>query len=268
MRPVLLIGDTAFDAVHTASFALCLVLIAALIWLRARSRERLAEQSAEAGRRIAGLETELSHAAARRDEAREMVAGLEQRLRTQSEVARAAELKLAAAEARSAEDRKEFADLAQGALRQANAQFLELANETFAKHKEGARGDLETLMKPIGESFTEFKTRIDSLEKVRVGDKTALQEQVRAIQDSLHQNTRETGKLVNALTAPKGGGRWGEMTLRNVMEQAGLSAYCDFNEQVHDATESGAQRPDAVIHLPGDRQIVVDSKVSLEAYLK
>ncbi|MEO0720880.1 MAG: DNA recombination protein RmuC [Pseudomonadota bacterium] len=268
MRPVLLIGDTAFDAVHTASFALCLVLIAALIWLRARSRERLAEQSAEAERRIAGLETELSHAAARRDEAREMVAGLEQRLRTQSEVARAAELKLAAAEARSAEDRKEFADLAQGALRQANAQFLELANETFAKHKEGARGDLETLMKPIGESFTEFKTRIDSLEKVRVGDKTALQEQVRAIQDSLHQNTRETGKLVNALTAPKGGGRWGEMTLRNVMEQAGLSAYCDFNEQVHDATESGAQRPDAVIHLPGDRQIVVDSKVSLEAYLK
>ncbi|MEL7452426.1 MAG: DNA recombination protein RmuC, partial [Pseudomonadota bacterium] len=133
--------------------------------------------------------------------------------------------------------------------------------------KEGAKGDLKQLMAPIGDSFAEFKKRVEAIEKVRAEDKSTLQEQVRAIGESLHQNTLETGKLVNALTAPKGGGRWGEMTLRNVMEQAGLSAHCDFDEQVHDRTEEGVQRPDAVINLPGGRQIVVDAKVSLDAYL-
>ena len=122
-------------------------------------------------------------------------------------------------------------------------------------------------MKPIGENFDEFKKRVTEIEKVRAKDKSAIKEQVEAIGKSLMLNTAETGKLVNALTAPKGGGRWGEMTLRNVMEQAGLSGHCDFNEQVSDQTEEGRQRPDAVIHLPGGRQIVIDSKVSLDAYM-
>ncbi|MGB3626799.1 MAG: DNA recombination protein RmuC, partial [Henriciella sp.] len=115
--------------------------------------------------------------------------------------------------------------------------------------------------------FDAFKKRVTEIEKVRAEDKSAIKEQVEAIGKSLMLNTAETGKLVNALTAPKGGGRWGEMTLRNVMEQAGLSGHCDFDEQVSDQTEDGRQRPDAVIHLPGGRQIVIDSKVSLDAYM-
>jgi DNA recombination protein RmuC len=157
--------------------------------------------------------------------------------------------------------------MAQGVLARANTQFLQLANETFEKHKEGAKGQLTELMKPIGENFETFRQRVDALEKVRVEDKSALKEQVEAIHASLKVHTAETGKLVSALTAPKGGGRWGEMTLRNVMEQAGLSQHCDFSEQVSEASESGRQRPDAIIHLPGGRQIVVDSKVSLDAYM-
>ena len=245
MTPIVTIGTAGFDAVHIVLLlgVLGLGFAAYVLWGRA------------------GL--------ARREQTRteEDLSDTKQALRTKEEVARQAEIALAEIRARSQEDERKFADLAQGVLRTANAQFLQLANETFEKHKEGAKGQLQELMKPIGENFDAFKKRVDDLEKVRTEDKSLLSEQVKAIGESLHRNTAETGKLVNALTAPKGGGRWGEMTLRNVMEQAGLSAHCDFNEQVHDATEEGRQRPDAIIRLPGDRQIVIDSKVSLASYM-
>jgi DNA recombination protein RmuC len=245
MTPIVTIGTAGFDAVHVVLLlgVLGLGFAAYVLWGRADLARR--EQSR--------TEEDLSDT--------------KQALRTKEEVARQAEIALAEIRARSEEDERKFADLAQGVLRTANAQFLQLANETFEKHKEGAKGQLQELMKPIGENFDAFKKRVDDLEKVRTEDKSLLSEQVKAIGESLHRNTAETGKLVNALTAPKGGGRWGEMTLRNVMEQAGLSAHCDFNEQVHDATEEGRQRPDAIIRLPGDRQIVIDSKVSLASYM-
>lgn len=179
-----------------------------------------------------------------------------------------AKLQLAELKGQQHRDTEQFGELARVVLQRTQSQFLQLANETFEKHKETTKGDLKALMGPIGENFEEFKKRVSEIEKVRAEDKSAIQEQVKAIGESLHRNTQETGKLVNALTAPKGGGRWGEMTLRNVMEQSGLSAYCDFDEQVTDQTEAGRQRPDAVIHLPGGRQIVVDSKVSLDAYMQ
>ena len=252
MEALVQIGTVGLDAIHLGSFVVCMTLLGVLLWARgehARLADALAREELE------------------RAEAEEQAEKSEQQLLTQRKAADEARIALARAEARSAEDDKKFADLAQGVLRQANAQFLQLANETFEKHKEGAQGQLKQLMQPIGENFDAFKKRVDDLEKVRAADKSAIQEQVKAIGESLHRNTAETGKLVNALTAPKGGGRWGEMTLRNVMEQAGLSGHCDFNEQVTDTTETGRQRPDAVIHLPGGRQIVVDSKVSLDAYM-
>jgi len=245
MTPIVTIGTAGFDAVHIVLLlgVLGLGFAAYVLWGRADL--------------------------ARREQARtaDDLSDTKQALRTKEEVARQAEIALAEIRARSQEDERKFAEMAQGVLRTANAQFLQLANETFEKHKEGAKGQLQELMKPIGENFDAFKKRVDDLEKVRTEDKSLLSEQVKAIGESLHRNTAETGKLVNALTAPKGGGRWGEMTLRNVMEQAGLSAHCDFNEQVHDATEEGRQRPDAIIRLPGDRQIVIDSKVSLASYM-
>jgi len=252
MEILVQIGTVGLDAIHLSLIGLILALLGGGAWLGdqlLRTRETLERDQL-------GLE-----------EARAEIEKYEHRLEVQRQEAEIAKLDLARAEARSEEEDKRFADLAQGVLRQANAQFLQLANETFEKHKTGAEGQLKAMMQPIGKNFEDFRKRVEAIEKVRAEDKSAIQAQVEAIGESLHRNTAETGKLVNALTAPKGGGRWGEMTLRNVMEQAGLSGHCDFNEQVNDQTEEGRQRPDAVIHLPGERQIVVDSKVSLDAYL-
>lgn len=249
MTPVITIGSAGFDLVHVI-----LLLIAAglgvYLW---QSRQR--------------GDVERERLMTERNAAQDELSRLRQREQTLEAARREAELKLAAAEARSAEDERKFAELAQGVLARANSMFLERAEETFKRHREGAQGELKELMKPIGENFESFRQKVEAIEKVRTEDKSLLSEQVRAIAESLHRNTAETGKLVNALTAPKGGGRWGEMTLRNVMEQAGLSAHCDFSEQVHDDTEEGRQRPDAIIRLPGDRQIVIDSKVSLASYM-
>lgn len=245
MEPIIQIGDVGLDLIHLLAIVVALGFGAALY--------RLNEQHNQERLKATELSADLSHS--------------EQELNTQRALAENARLELAELKGQTTKQREEFSTLAQQVMKQAQAQFAEMADETFKKHREGAKGELKELMKPIGENFSEFKKRVADIEKVRAEDKSAIQEQVKAIGESLHRNTAETGKLVNALTAPKGGGRWGEMTLRNVMEQAGLSAHCDFNEQVHDQTEEGRQRPDAVIHLPGGRQIVVDSKVSLEAYM-
>ena len=249
MPPIVTIGSLELDLIHVALLLLA-VGLGVYLW-QARQGGALERQ----------------RLLAERDGAQGEVTRLRQREQTLDAVARDAQLKLAAAEARSAEDERKFAELAQGVLARANTMFLERAEETFKRHREGAQGELKELMKPIGENFETFRQKVEALEKVRIEDKSLLSEQVKAIGESLHRNTAETGKLVNALTAPKGGGRWGEMTLRNVMEQAGLSAHCDFSEQVHDDTEEGRQRPDAIIRLPGDRQIVIDSKVSLASYM-
>lgn len=245
MTPLITIGSIGLDAVHVV-LLLAAIGFGVFAWTLRGS-------------------TDLVRRDLRRAE--EDLADTKQALKTQQDVARQAEISLAEARARSAEEETKFAQLAQGVLQRANTAFLERADETFKRHREGAQGELKELMKPIGENFDAFKKRVDDLEKVRTEDKSLLSEQVKAISESLIRNTAETGKLVNALTAPKGGGRWGEMTLRNVMEQAGLSAHCDFSEQVHDETEDGRQRPDAIIRLPGDRQIVIDSKVSLASYM-
>ncbi len=245
MEPIIQIGDTGLDLIHLIAIVIALGLGAALY--------RLNEQHTQEQARAEELEADLAHS--------------DQELKTQRIKAEESQLALAQLRGQTDKQREEFATLAQQVMKQAQAQFVEMADETFKKHREGAKGELSELMKPIGKNFDEFKKRVSDIEKVRAEDKSAIQQQVKAIGESLHRNTAETGKLVNALTAPKGGGRWGEMTLRNVMEQAGLSGHCDFNEQVNDQTEEGRQRPDAVIHLPGGRQIVVDSKVSLEAYM-
>jgi DNA recombination protein RmuC len=191
MEPIVTIAGQDFDLAHLILFFLALGA-GVIAWMQistARLKtERLSEQ--------------LDLATDEREAARQRALTLEANLRE-------AEIALAETRARSAEDEKKFADMAQGVLRQANAQFLQLANETFEKHKEGAQGHLKELIKPIGENFDAFKKRVDEIEKVRTEDKSAIQEQVKAIHESLKLNTTETGKLVSALTAPKGGGRWG-----------------------------------------------------------
>ena len=239
MEPIVTIGQTGLDLIHLIAIGLVLALAGGLIWLHNRFSHQ-AERLTDERDRLDGELTETS-----------------QQLTTQRLVAAETSEKLAVAEARSTEDEKRFAELAQGAVRQAHSHFLDRADERFGK-----------MVEPIDKSFGEFKQRIEAIEKVRAEDKSMIGEQVKAISESLRHNTAETGKLVTALSAPKGGGRWGETTLRNVMEHAGLSAFCDFTEQTNDTVDGQRIRPDVIIKLPGGREIVVDSKVSLDDYLK
>ncbi|MEO0981616.1 MAG: DNA recombination protein RmuC [Pseudomonadota bacterium] len=251
------IGGASIDALHLVFLAVAAAAIGALFWMR---DQRRATEAALAAR----LELETR-------EAERMAAELataEAELRAQRERAEKAEKDVAGLAAVQGELEKKFSDMAQGVLERSQRQFLTLANETFQRHQTGAKGDLEKLMAPIGENFAEFKKRVDAIEKVRTEDRSALQEQVKAIGESLQRNTRATGKLVTALSAPRGGGSWGEESLRNVMELAGMSAHADFVEQSHDDTERGRMRPDVIVRMPGGREIVVDSKVSMEDFLK
>ncbi len=257
MEPIVLIGRLELDALHLVAFGAAMIAAAAVFWLRNRADRALSE-----------VERARDWEAKERARLAEEAGFAREEVKTQRLRAEDAERRLAGLSALSAEMDKKFGDLAQGVLRQANAQFLELANETFEKHKAGAKSDLEQLMQPIGQSFSEFKQRVEAIEKVRLEERTALQEQVRAIGDSLQQNTHATSKLVTALSAPRGGGSWGEESLRNVMELAGMSAHADFAEQTSQDAEGGRMRPDVIIRMPGGREIVVDSKVSMEDFLK
>ncbi len=180
---------------------------------------------------------------------------------------------LAAAQAqkseRSESEEARFVALAAKALEASQAQFLALANQTFETHKQAAAGSVKEVITPAQEALAKLATSVDALEKARLQDKSAINEQVRQIVDAVGNTNKTTTQLLSALRAsPKMRGRWGEQTLRNVLELSGLSAHVDFVEQFSTTDGEGARlRPDVVINLPGGRCIVVDSKVALSGYL-
>jgi DNA recombination protein RmuC len=125
------------------------------------------------------------------------------------------------------------------------------------------------LVQPIKESLEKVDTKLGELENERVASYSALNEQLRGLVETHLPGLRnETEKLVKALRQPTVGGRWGELQLKRVVEMAGMLDHCDFLEQENRTTEDRKLRPDLIVKLPGGRNIVVDAKAPISAYLE
>jgi DNA recombination protein RmuC len=185
-----------------------------------------------------------------------------------AETARAGEREAAFKEAAQNLE-KTFESLASRALNQSNQSFLAQAKEVFEAQQKLAAGGVKEVVAPVQEQFARLSETIAALDKSRTEDKSALTEQMRQIGEAMSQTQTVTGKLAHALRAgPKTRGRWGEETLKNVLELSGLSSRIDFvAEQSAQDGEGSRVRPDVVINLPGGRCIIVDSKVALSGYL-
>lgn len=167
-----------------------------------------------------------------------------------------------------------FNALSSAALKSSSEDFLRLASEHLGKVVADTKGKLgehqaamDGMIKPLYETLKRYEEQIRSIEESRHKAYGSLEEQLRALALTHENLQRETSNLVSALRKPQVRGRWGEMQLRRVAELSGMSMHCDFTEQQSMDTEKGRIRPDMIVHLPMEREIVVDSKVSLEAYL-
>ena len=168
-----------------------------------------------------------------------------------------------------------FKALAAEALRSNNQSFLTLATQNLETFQQHAKGELEKrelainqIVTPVKEALLRLDTQVNQLEKERVGAYRELSTQVKSLTDGQTQLRNETANLVKALRAPQVRGRWGEIQLKRVVELAGMLEYCDFTQQTTITTEEGRLRPDLVVRLPGSKNIVVDAKVPLAAYLE
>jgi DNA recombination protein RmuC len=167
-----------------------------------------------------------------------------------------------------------FKSAASDALTQNNKQFLDLAKSQLETHVKEAEGNLDErksaiaeMLKPVKESIDSYKKRIEELEKGSEKTFGQVTEMLSNIQLTNASLQKETGALVNALRNPRVRGKWGEIGLKRVVEFSGLSAHCDFVEQVFTEGEDSVLKPDMIINLPGNSHVVVDSKLPLDAYL-
>ncbi|NML04958.1 DNA recombination protein RmuC [Sphingomonas sp. G-3-2-10] len=161
-----------------------------------------------------------------------------------------------------------FADLANRALTEAQESFLKRADDRFRQSEEAAGQNLKSLLQPVSERLQRYEEGVAKVEAERrdaFGDLKGQIEQMRIGQERV---STEAAKLVNSLrNAPKSRGRWGEQQLKNVLETCGLSEHTDFQTEVSIGVEDGGRlRPDAIVRVPGGRALVIDAKVSLNAY--
>jgi DNA recombination protein RmuC len=168
-----------------------------------------------------------------------------------------------------------FNQLADRQLQSHSDTFLKLARETLSVQTERAKGDLtareqaiDGLVAPIREALARAERQMQELDKSRSETQGSISKQLESLAASQHALSAETRNLVNALRRPEVRGQWGEITLRRLVELAGMVEHCDFVTQSHQSTEDGAIRPDMVIHLPDARDLVVDVKTPLDAYLE
>lgn len=228
-----------------------------------RERDELAPRLATATTRAAEgdlAREELARIRADRDAAR---AELE---RLKADAENFAEQKRLLVEAQEAL-RKEFENAGNKVLEKAQEAFLNRAHARFEESEKTSAERLKALLAPVDQRLKSYEEQVSKLEKDRVdafGNLAGIIEEMRKGQEDVK---REAQRLGNSLTnAPKARGRWGERALQNVLEQCGLSEHTDFILEHSLETEEGRLRPDAIVHVPGQKQLVIDAKVSLNAY--
>lgn len=167
-----------------------------------------------------------------------------------------------------------FTDLSNRSLKANSDTFLKLAEQNLGSHQEKAKRELserekavEALVRPIRDALDASQKQISELEKSRSEAYGGIKNQLESMQLSQKSLTQETQNLVKALRRPEVRGRWGEITLRRLVELAGMVEHCDFVEQVHTSKDGQVIRPDMVVRMPDKRELVVDVKTPLDAYL-
>lgn len=202
----------------------------------------------------------------------------ERRWRWQLEEARRnlalAEEKIRIQDVAEAKLREAFASLSAEALARNNEAFLSLAREKFAALSAEAAGSLEKrkeqiegLLKPLQEMLNQYQARLAEIERSRTSAYADIKQVLGALASTQQKLASETTQLVTALRRPQTRGQWGEIALRRLVELAGMTERCDFVEQVSVDSDQGRQRPDMIVNLPGNRQIIIDCKTVLDAYL-
>jgi DNA recombination protein RmuC len=167
-----------------------------------------------------------------------------------------------------------FNQLSNEALNRNNTSFLRLAEENLKRFQSEAKAELNTkekaieqMLNPINEALKKTTEQIHNIEKERKQAYGSLTSTIAQMSQSQQQLQQETQNLVQALRRPEVRGQWGEMTLRRLAELSGMVAHCDFFEQTHTNTDTGSIRPDMIVKLPEKRDIIVDAKTPLDAYL-
>lgn len=264
-------------------------------FLASRPLADLRARLADAERAATEDEAEFKRAVAELGEARIEVAGLKERagqadgllVRLDAVQAERADLaqRLAALESASAEREKAFAEQKQGlldaqealrkefenagskVLEQAQKAFLERAEARFRQSEEAGEQKIKALLSPVGEKLASYEKQVAELETKRSDAFAGLNRLIEEMRKGQDEVRREAQRLGNSLTnAPKARGRWGEKALQNLLEQCGLAQHTDFIMEHSVATEDGRLRPDAIVRIPGGKVLVIDSKVSLNAY--
>jgi DNA recombination protein RmuC len=217
---------------------------------------------------VESLRLQLNEVVKERDSNRSAVQELAALKAVQDERERAFEERLAELTAAREALTAQFAEVGGKLLEGAQKQFLERADQRFRQSEENAGSNLKALLQPVHERLQRYEEVVTKVEEERRKDFGMLTGHIEAMKSGTERVSAEAAKLVNALrNAPKARGRWGEQQLRNVLESCGLTEHCDFETEVSRTDDEGGRlRPDVTLRVPGGQSLVIDAKVSLNAY--
>lgn len=223
----------------------------------------------------------VADAKAKRAEAEEASAEREGEFKAAIKELGEAQIELATLKANAANFDKQMAQMAQAreemlaqfkalgseVLSKSQEEFLKRADERFKQSEEAGEAKIKALLEPVGTKLKSYEEQVHNLEQKRVDAFGQLTGLIQSMREGQEEVRREAQRLGNSLTnAPKARGRWGEQQLKNLLEQVGLAQHTDFQLEASIETEEGRLRPDAIVRIPGGKVLVIDAKVSLNAY--